>query len=711
MKTQPSINGSMRREFTRSVVAPVMIVVLLTLIAFGTTLWWVTVQSNSKAQEKQQQVIKNLLAQHLEDFRQAHQNLLLESQPVDRLLLEEPPSDWLFRLIGDNEIYLLDAQHRPLKAWGSNVTTPVETFKDIAPALISDLELHDTLTVDYVRLRNRVAEVAIASVPGDDRDYRLIFVRYLNSSLLNFLTHNGVVSHFSFSEPQPDGMNSAGFVLNSRDGTPVSHLSWAPMRPGNQMLLVTGPLIALSAFGVALMCLIMTRRLWTSSRKLSDSVQQLANSEARARCIALHDMLTRLPNRKWIDEQLSQRLNRTAQDGTPFALILLDLDRFKIINDTCGHQTGDALLIEVSQRLLELVPGQKVIGRWGGDEFIIMMDNVTDTHQIDSLCQKIIARLSQAMYLCGHELWSSVSIGIALATPDNKERHELLRQADISLYAAKAKGGGHYLLFVPDMDKALQKRQLLSQQLRLALENENGGGLTQVYQPIMESGELKPVAVEALLRWQHPQLGAISPTEFIPVAEETGLIVPLGNWVTDRACRMAATFPGLIVAINVSPVQFLAAEFITTMMEAVTRHGIKPEQIELEITEGVLLEDQERARHNINVLRQAGFWIALDDFGTGYSSLSYLIQFPVDTIKIDQSFTQSLGVRENSATIVKSVITLGHSLGITVTAEGVETCAQKEMLEAAGCDRLQGYLFSKPIPAEKLRILLDGPSL
>lgn len=260
-------------------------------------------------------------------------------------------------------------------------------------------------------------------------------------------------------------------------------------------------------------------------------------------------------------------------------------------------------------------------------------------------------------------------------------------------------------MFIPTMDEALQKRQRLAQQLRVALENNNLG-LMQWYQPIMDINGTKLFAVEALLRWQHPTLGAISPAEFVPIAEETGLIIPLGEWVIEQACRLATSCPKLIVAINVSTLQFLAPGFVDTLREIITRHNVNSRQIELEITEGVLLEDEQRALRTIRTLRAAGFCIALDDFGTGYSSLNYLIQFPVDTIKIDRAFIQSLGVRENSATIVKSVINLCHSLGITVTAEGVETEEQRLMLEAAGCDRLQGFLLSRPQPAEQLRQLL-----
>ncbi|CAH0227030.1 EAL domain-containing protein [Erwinia sp. V90_4] len=707
MKIEHSTVAELRREFMRNVVAPVVAVVVFALLGCGFTAYWVTAQSNAKAEEKQQQVIENIFAQHLADFGNQHKNLLKGADLLVQMAKPDEFGSWLYSLAGDNEIYLMDAQHRPIAAWLAGRAAPLSRYGGVSQSLANWLHPAggEDFTRDFIRLRGRVAEVVIGSLPGDRANRQLVFIRYLHYSFIDFLEHRGVVSRFRFIPSDPEQANSAGFLLTSQRGIPVSSVSWEPMRPGTQMLKVTGPLIAVAILSITLMCILMTHRLWFSSLKLSSSMRRLAASEAHARHLAHHDTLTGLPNRAWIEEQLNRRLFQLPLKGEKLALLLLDLDRFKMINDTYGHHTGDDLIVEIGQRLSRLLPGENAVGRLGGDEFVVMLSKIESEQQVAEMCQQIITQLAAPMTLRGHKLWVGVSIGVALAPEHSTDLLELMRKADISLYAAKAEGGGRYCLFIPTMDEALQKRQRLAQQLRVALENNNLG-LMQWYQPIMDISGTKLFAVEALLRWQHPTLGAISPAEFVPIAEETGLIIPLGEWVIEQACRLATRCPKLIVAINVSPLQFLAPGFVDTLREIITRHNVNPRQIELEITEGVLLEDEQQALRTIRTLRAAGFCIALDDFGTGYSSLNYLIQFPVDTIKIDRAFIQSLGVRANSATIVKSVINLGHSLGITVTAEGVETEEQRLMLEAAGCDRLQGFLLSRPQPAEQLRQLL-----
>lgn len=702
MKIEPGMAASLRRDFRRNVMTPVVAVVLFSLLGCALTAWLVTVQSNHKALQKQQQVIKNIFSQHLADFTRQHQNLLQSSDLSG--LLSQPVlfGSSVSSLAGDDEIYLLDARQQPLAAWTAGKPSAPATFNhaaaELSPWLLATTV--QAISSDFIRLNGRVAEIAAGSLSGSDAGKRLVFIRYLHHSFVDFLSHRGVVSHFRFTASQPGRANSAGFMLTSAIGLPVSPVSWQPMRPGSQMLMVTGPLMALAILSITLLCISMTRRLWQASLRLHGSLQRLEESEAHARQLAFHDALTGLPNRAQIEDSLNRHLSQPPVSGKNLALLLLDLDRFKLVNDTYGHPTGDELIVEVGQRLAALFPQQQAIGRLGGDEFVVMLSGITSDGEIARLCQQIISRLAVPMTLSSHTLWAGVSIGVALAPRDSNQRQDLMRKADIALYAAKAEGRGRYRFFATAMDEALQKRQQMAHQLRLALGQPLG--LALWYQPIMATDGRKMVAVEALLRWNHPQLGSISPADFVPVAEETGLIIALGEWVIEQACRMATTCPLLIVAINVSPLQFLASGFVDGLLAAVNRHAISAHQIELEITEGVLLEDEQRALKTINTLRALGFCIALDDFGTGYSSLSYLIQFPVDTIKIDQAFTRALGVRSNSATIVKSVITLGHSLGITVTAEGVETAEQQAMLAEAGCDRLQGFLFSRPLSPDRL---------
>lgn len=711
MTNELSLLNGLRRHFIRHVVTPMILVVLFTFLACGFTAWWVTTISNTKALEKQQQVISNIFAQHLAEYLQQHQSLLDWPALLQQLnatpAVSNPFGHWLNTLAGDDEVYLLDAQNRPQSVWlkGERVTS--ERYLDVRNSLLPWLDSLQRLsrtaspafTGDFIRVNGRVAEVALGEVPGSGGN-KLIFLRYLHYNFVDFLQHRGVVNAFRFTPSSPASDNSAGFLLQSRLNIPVSYVSWQPMRPGSQMLMVTGPLVLLAMLAITLMCIKMTRRLWTSSLKLSESMQKLEASEAQAQQLALHDVLTGLPNRAAMEQQLTQRLSNLSAEGENIGLLLLDLDRFKMINDTYGHHTGDDLIVEIGQRLSALLRPEDAVGRLGGDEFVVVVNHLQDDRQITALCQQIIACLTTPVTLQGNRLWVGVSIGIALAPQHGTQRQELMRKADIALYAAKAEGRGRYHMFVPALDDALIKRQQLAEELRLALENTCG--LALWYQPIMNISGTKMLGIEALLRWQHPTLGPVSPAEFIPIAEETGLIIPLGDWVLQQAVKRAKTCPHLKMSINVSPLQFLAGDFIARVNEIVQQHDVNPRQIELEVTEGVMLEDKQQALHTIQTLRAAGFSIALDDFGTGYSSLSYLTQFPVDTLKIDRCFTQLLGIQAQANTIVSSVIKLGHSLGLSVTAEGVETEEQRLAVAAAGCDKLQGFLLSRPQPADVL---------
>ena len=421
--------------------------------------------------------------------------------------------------------------------------------------------------------------------------------------------------------------------------------------------------------------------------------------------MARHDALTNLPNRTLFREQLEQAL-RLVKRSDQLAVLCLDLDHFKEINDSLGHPIGDALLMEVGRRLGECVTDNDTVARLGGDEFaIVQFCKDCDPSAIALLASHVVERISEPYTIGGHQLVIGVSIGISLAPEDGKNPDELLKKADLALYRAKADGRGTYRFFETGMDARAQARRLLELDLRAALPRNE---FEVYYQPIRDIASDKVVAFEALVRWNHSLRGLISPVSFIPLAEETGLIIKLGDWVLRQACTDATRWPEEVcVAVNLSPVQFKNPSLVSQVKTALQRSGLAPHRLELEITESVLLQNSEATLAVLHELRAFGVRISLDDFGTGYSSLSYLRSFPFDKIKIDRSFVSELATREDSMAIVRAVTGLGKSLGIVTTAEGVETDAQFELLRREGCTQAQGYLFSKPRPVAEVGAMLS----
>jgi diguanylate cyclase (GGDEF)-like protein/PAS domain S-box-containing protein len=420
-------------------------------------------------------------------------------------------------------------------------------------------------------------------------------------------------------------------------------------------------------------------------------------AEARIAYLAHHDALTELPNRTLFCDGLDQTLQRGA---TRAAVLSLDLDGFKGVNDRYGHPAGDALLVAVAQRLRAVVEGGDQIARFGGDEFVILDTTYTDQADVEALAQHIIRALSAPFLIAGDDVTVGVSIGIAFAPTDGETASALIKSADAALYRAKGDGRGTFRFFEPEMDRRLQERQRLVQDLRSAIAHDE---LVLHYQPYVSAGTGVVSGCEALLRWQHPERGMISPAEFIPVAEQSGLIIPIGVWVLEEACRAAMRWPAeQRVSVNISPVQFRNRELPRTILTALTRAGLSPSRLEIEVTETVLIDDVEAALDTLRQIRALGVRVALDDFGTGYSSLSYLRSFPFDKVKIDRSFVQELPTRRDNQVIVQAIRDMARGLGMSVTAEGVETCEQAERLRATGCEELQGYLYSRPKPAGDL---------
>ncbi|KRR09718.1 diguanylate cyclase [Bradyrhizobium jicamae] len=421
--------------------------------------------------------------------------------------------------------------------------------------------------------------------------------------------------------------------------------------------------------------------------------------------MARHDALTNLPNRILFREQLEKAL-RLAKRTDQLAVLCLDLDHFKDINDSLGHPVGDALLKQVARRLGDCVSENDTVARLGGDEFaIVQFCHDCDPSAVASLASHVVEQVSAPYEIAGHQLVIGVSIGISLAPEDGKNPDELLKKADLALYRAKEDGRGTYRFFETGMDARAQARRLLELDLRAALQRNE---FEVYYQPIRDVAKDVVVGFEALVRWNHALRGMISPANFIPLAEETGLIVPIGDWVLRQACMDAARWSRDVgVAVNLSPVQFKNPNLVLTVKEALKASGLPPQRLELEITESVLLQNSEATLSVLHELRAFGVRISLDDFGTGYSSLSYLRSFPFDKIKIDRSFVTELATRDDSMAIVRAVTGLGKSLGIVTTAEGVETDEQFDLLRQEGCTQAQGYLFSPPRPATEVETMLS----
>ncbi len=425
-------------------------------------------------------------------------------------------------------------------------------------------------------------------------------------------------------------------------------------------------------------------------------IRERKAAEERILHLAHHDPLTGLPNRNLFRDRLAQAMARARRSGSTVAVLCLDLDRFKPVNDLMGPEIGDELLRQVSLRLTQSTRADDTVARIGADEFSLIQVGLAHPDGPAFMADRLVKALSEPFVICGHHINIATSIGIALFPSDGINGDELLRAADTALGRAKQAGGNTYRFFESDMDQRLQERRHLERDLRHALTNDQ---LELHYQPLVDCQHLTVTGCEALLRWRHPERGNVSPAEFIPLAEECGLIMQLGDWVLRTACREAATWPaGKIVAVNLSPIQFRQPDLAQQILDILAETGLAPNQLELEITEGVLIEDTERTLTTLTALKAHGIRISLDDFGTGYSSLSYLHRFPFDKIKIDRSFIWAMAENPDSMSIVRAVIALGRSLRITVTAEGVETRAQLDWLQSEYCDQAQGYLLGKPMP-------------
>jgi diguanylate cyclase (GGDEF)-like protein len=423
---------------------------------------------------------------------------------------------------------------------------------------------------------------------------------------------------------------------------------------------------------------------------------------------AFHDELTGLPNRGLFSDRLNQAISRIPWHARLVAVLFLDLDHFKRINDTLGHSTGDRLLQEVAARLTSRVRDGDTVARLGGDEFAILVTDVAQTNDIALIAQKVVDCFAKPFQVGGHELFTSASIGISICPNDGTDGESLLRKTDIAMYRSKEQGRNHYSFYLAEMNAKISEWLALDQALRYAIERDE---LLVYYQPVVDVPTRQLIAMEALIRWRHPELGMVSPAHFIPLAEETGLIIPIGRWLIRTVCAQTkvwhtAGFRSLSVAVNLSARQFHQPGLVDDIAAALKETDLDPRGLEVELTES-MLQDVNQAMRSLQALAAMGIRASIDDFGTGYSSLSCLKHFPIHKLKIDRSFIKNITNDTNDSGIVRAVVTMAQHLNLKTVAEGVETAEQMEFLRALKCDQIQGYYFSPPLPTDEATVLLS----
>lgn len=455
------------------------------------------------------------------------------------------------------------------------------------------------------------------------------------------------------------------------------------------------------------LALLMTPILYfvlTDMRNREFTVRQLTY-------LAYHDMLTGLPNRQKFQQTVGMSIRKAKLSGRKLSVMFIDLDRFKNVNDTFGHAFGDLLLTEAAERLKSWLQADDSVSRQGGDEFTVLIKDTSQPHDAEKVAQKIIHLLSQPFAIDGHELRVGCSIGIAMYPQDGEDPITLMKNADTAMYRAKELGKNGYQFYKAEMNDTVIQKLVMEEWLNKALEQEE---FVLYYQPQVDIFTTRMNGMEALIRWNHPRLGFISPGEFIPLAEETGLIIPIGQWVLRTACKQnkawqLAGFPPLKMAVNISPIQFHQHDFVQVVLDALQESGLEPRYLELEITEGIAMYHVDQVIQKLQTLRELGVHISMDDFGTGYSSLNYLKKFPIDKLKIAQQFVRDITVDPDDAAIVQAIMAMALSLKLNVIAEGVETEEQLSFLLDIKCREIQGYIYSKPVPANEFTDLMLRP--
>lgn len=637
--------------------------------------------------------------------------------------------EWMSEYYGHDRVYVLDPRDAAIRAVESGQASPLTQFLNDAPAVLPLVQrLRHKMAaasaglsqsteavlglgeLDFARMGNGDAVIvsvrpilpssgAVTQAPGEE--YLLVSVQAIDATLTDVIAAKFKLEKLTYSTVVSAPESHAAVPVASANGRIIGFLTWQATYPAGELVGEVGPLLALGCIFCAGVFALLVLRL----RRTSGALQV---SEAQAQFLAFHDPLTEIPNRALFEDRLERALANVRRSGSRIALHYLDLDRFKNVNDTLGHPAGDELIRQVSARLAACVRDVDTVARLGGDEFAVIQIDPVDDKGAEVLCERIIDLISHSFDLDGDEVSVGVSVGVVLSSQTDCTPQDMMRKADIALYQAKATGRGRHQIFVGDLDDMVRQRRTLERELRVAIANNE---LTLDYQPLFDAPGTTMIGAEALVRWNHPTRGLLLPEHFIEVAEERGLIGALGMWVLQRACTfaMAAELPW--IAVNFSPAQFHDEHLADRVLALLTETGLAPERLEVEITEGLLLEKSSIVHSTLAQLRNAGVRIALDDFGTGHSSITYLRTYRMDKLKIDRSFVDQLGHDTEINEIVRAIIQLARVLKMQVAAEGVETPLQHRILQEMACDELQGHLLSRPVSPERLLQMTNSGAL
>jgi diguanylate cyclase (GGDEF)-like protein len=711
-----------------SIVVPISIVVAVAILCIVVAVFTSARRADEVSLDHEKRLLSRAIANHGEQLLRELDSVSANEEAVRRIH-DQFDRDWIHYRVGlwlkhyfDHDfVFVADGSDTLTYALlGRNSVDP-RWFNSIVPELAP--------TIDYIRGRSgpnpknairiseprrstdtgqptrvamiqrflsRPATVAAAlitpsqQIAGDvarDTMPVVIAVKFVDEELLADIGGRLQLNGLRVSEKALTPAGEYSHDLNDDQGHTVMSLTWSPKKPGSEIVTSVIPFIAVAFAGFALLATL----IYGYMRRTAATIAQ---GEQRLRYLALHDPLCGLPNRNYFGERLEEVL-REVRNGAPSAAVFyIDLDHFKDVNDTLGHPVGDELIRNVTARLSGLLRTEDLVSRLGGDEFAVIITGGADTASLQRTAERIISTICAPYSINSHNILIGASIGIAIIDrKSDGEAADVMRYADMALYRAKNEGRYRACIYDAAMDADLSERKQLERDLRDAISTDQ---LRLVYQPIVNGSGDTILAVEALSRWSHPTRGDIEPARFIPIAEHSGLIIELGEWVLRRACTEAKSWPGIAVSVNVSPLQFRRPDFVDTVERILTETDFDPACLELELTESTLLGNVDSAEVAMHRLKALGCRLALDDFGTGYSSLAYLRRFPFDKLKIDKSFVRSLERSPDAAAIVHAIVGLGRGLGMKVTAEGVETAEQQLFLRAAGVHSMQGYRFGRP---------------